>query len=614
MTRGTTSRRPSRAIVGLLSLLGVVAAAGATAQAQEKVIRIPMTTAGPGDLDPVKGSTTYENRVCSTFYETLLEYEYLVRPYELRPLLLAEMPVVEDDGKLWKFKLRDDVYFHDAECFPGGEGRKLVAADVVYSWKRLADPAHKYENWWLVDKLIKGFNEYKDAQAAAVEGGGAFDYDAPVAGMRVINDSEFEVELNEANQQFAWRLAMFQFSIVPREAVETFGSEFTRRPVGTGPFVVRDASDWVVGSGLDVYRNPEYREAYYPTRHMPEDADRGLTEAAGKRIPFVDKIEFGFFVEAQPMWLNFKSGTLDYTTVPQFGFEESISRRTKRLKRDWRQQGIVMDQVPLLDFIFRSFNMEDERLGGYTEERKALRRAFNLAMDWDEMNEALYYGMALPYDGPIPPGLDGHPENDDHRVADTTRGPDYQKAREELKKAGYEIGPDGKAIDFEPIRFYTSAGQESVRIVELLQRNLGEVGIRLNPSFVDFPTLMDVTNRKQAPMFSFAWGSDYPDAENNLQLYYGPYESPGSNHSNYKNDEYDRMYEELRTMPIGPERTEHIIKMRDMLIEDAPFCGSLARTRVYLTHPWVKNFKPTETFYTYFKYLDVDMEHEDRGD
>ena len=612
-TRTPTTRRTWLAMAGAgaLALMGAWSAPAA-ASADEKVIRIPMTTAGPGSLDPVKGSTTYENRVCSTFYETLLEYEYLVRPYKLRPLMLESMPTVEEGGLLWKFKLRDDLYFHDDACFPGGKGRKVKSSDVIYSWKRLADPEHQYENWWLVDKLIKGFNEYKDAQAKAVDAGGSFDYDASVEGMRIINDREFEIELNEANQQFAWRLAMFQFSIVPREAVEKYGTGFNRHPVGTGPFVVRSEQDWTPGQGLTVYRNPNYREAFYPTEHMPEDVEAGLTAAAGQQVPFVDKIEFGFYVEAQPMWLQFKEGALDFTTVPQAGFEEAISRRSKELKRSWKRQGITMEKVPLLDFIFRSFNMDDPLVGGYTEEKKALRRAFNLAMDWDEMNEALYFGMALPYDGPIPPGLDGHPENEEHRVENSTRGPDYERAREELRKAGYTVGPDGKVTDMPVITFYTSTGQESVRIVELLQRNLAEVGIRINPVYADFAALMDATNNKKAPMFSFAWGSDYPDAENNLQLYYGPYESPGSNHSNYKNPEYDAMYERLRTMPIGPERTELIETMRDMLIEDAPFCGSMARTRVYLMHPWVKNFKPTETFYTYFKYLDVDMDHEDR--
>jgi len=318
-------------------------------------------------------------------------------------------------------------------------------------------------------------------------------------------------------------------------------------------------------------------------------------------------------VESQPMWLEFKAGNLDYTTVGQNEFEEAFSRRTKELKRTWARKGIREVKVPLLDFIFRSFNMEDELLGGYTDEKRALRQAFNLAMDWDEMNETLYNGLAIAYDGPIPPGLDGHPNNENHRAPYSTRGPNYEMARQKLRDAGYNIGADGKVTDLPVVDLYTSTGAESQRIVELMERNMSEVGILLNPRYLEFPDLMQAVDNRKAGFFSFAWGSDYPDAENNLALYYGPNESPGSNHANYKNPEYDALYEKIRTMPPGPERTEIYVRMRDMLIKDAPFCGSLARIRQYAINPWSKNFKPTEDFFTYFKYLDVDMSHEDRG-
>jgi hypothetical protein len=39
----------------------------------------------------------------------------------------------------------------------------------------------------------------------------------------------------------------------------------------------------------------------------------------------------------------------------------------------------------------------------------------------------------------------------------------------------------------------------------------------------------------------------------------------------------------------------------------------MGRVRHYLVNPWLKNFKPTERFFSYFKYLDIDVEHEDRG-
>ena len=135
---------------------------------------------------------------------------------------------------------------------------------------------------------------------------------------------------------------------------------------------------------------------------------------------------------------------------------------------------------------------------------------------------------------------------------------------------------------------------------------MAAIDVRLNVRLVDFSALIEAVNKKKAPFFSFAWSSDYPDAENNLALFYGPNESPGSNHWNYKRPEYDKLYEKIRVMPPSEERTRIYEKMRDMVIEDAPFAGSMARTRFVLAHSRLKNFKPTEIFAGWVKYLDVD--------
>ena len=79
----------------------------------EVVLHLPMSTAGPNSLDPVRGSSQYDNRACNMVFETLLEYEYLERPYKLKPCLLAEMPIVTDGGKRFRFRLKKGVRFHD---------------------------------------------------------------------------------------------------------------------------------------------------------------------------------------------------------------------------------------------------------------------------------------------------------------------------------------------------------------------------------------------------------------------------------------------------------------------------------------------------------------------
>ena len=329
----------------------------------EKILSLPIPSDGPKSMDPAVGSTVYDNMCISQVYEPLLQYKYLARPLELTPLLLEEMPTVSEDGKTYRFKLRKGILFHDDDCFPDGKGRELVASDVFYSWKRLADDDVSTKNWWLLENTIVGLDDYRAEQNANEE----FDYEVEVEGMRILNDYEFEVDLVDSVQRFVWTLAMFQTAIVPREAVEKYGTKFARHPVGTGPFTMEE-SDWTPRRSMSLKRNPTFREEFYPDEHMPEDEALGLHLAAGTQVPICDGIRFTFFVEDQPMWLQFRSGKLDVSRVPKDNFVEAFNKRTKKLKPDLKDKGIVSHAVPLLDFIFYGFNMEDELLGGYDEQ------------------------------------------------------------------------------------------------------------------------------------------------------------------------------------------------------------------------------------------------------
>ncbi|MEO1511981.1 MAG: ABC transporter substrate-binding protein, partial [Planctomycetota bacterium] len=540
-------------LFALLVMLGF--AAPAIAQEDEKVLRLAIRTDGPKSLDPVEGSTTYDNMAVSQIYETLLVNKYS-DPYVYEPLLLAELPTSDDGGKTWRFRLKDGVRFHDNACFPGGRGREITTDDVFYSWKRVVDAKHKLENYWLLQNQIQGFDAFQEEQNAA----GSFDYDAPVSGFRKISDSEFEVALTKPLTQFLWKLTMFQTAVVAREAVEYYGDDFRFNPVGTGPFMLVDTGDWVPKQKLHLVTNPNYHEVLYPERSewSREDRRKRLHRYAGRAAPFVDRLEFTMFPQDQPMWLQFRSGQVGYIQVPDEYYEEAFDEQTRDLRPSFAAEGVQFHNARLLDFIFRGFNMEDEVLGAPAGERgKLLRQAISLAMDLDEFNRRFYSGNNIVYDGPIPPNLDGHPEEGER--VNPYRGPNLQLARQKLAEAGY---PDGDGLD--PIAYYTTRNSLNMEMGELTKRQLARVGVRVNVYPVDFSTLIETVNGKNAPMFTFAWSSDYPDAENNLALFYGPNESPGSNHYNYKNDEYDRMYQQILTMLPGPERTEVYVRMRDM--------------------------------------------------
>ena len=576
------------ALFGILAAFSTLAGP-VSAQPVGKVVQAAMPTDGPRTLDPARGSTTYDNMGCVQVYETLLQVSYYDNQ-RFEPLLLAEVPTRLDDGKRYRFRLRDDVSFQDDPCFPGGKGRPVVSDDVFYSWKRLADPANGLKNWWLLEDAIVGL--------AAPAAGEAFDYDAPVAGFVKISDTEFEVELTRPVFRFLWVLTMFQTSIVPHEAVEHYGTDFGAHPVGTGPYIL---DEWLPKQRLTFDRNPDYYECYYPAAELwtEEDKEAGLADAAGQRLPIADRIEFSMIIEEQPRYLDFKQGNLAWIELPFTYFEELFSKRTKRMNRESRQAGYQYRSVLVLDMIFRAFNMEDPIVGGYTPDKVALRKAITYAIDHDEFNQVFYEGLCVQYDGPIPPTLDGHPEG--HRIEGAPRGPDLAKARDLLAAAGY---PNGQGLP--PIRFYTNSSSINARMMDLLRRQLGEIGVQLDAQMVDFSQLIELTNKKQAPMFSFAWLSDYPDAENNLALFYSKNVSPGSNHWNYSRPEFDALYERAVVMEPGPERTALYEQMRDMVIADAPMVGSLARNRYYVWQGWLKNCRPTPRFWSWFKYLDVD--------
>jgi ABC-type transport system substrate-binding protein len=301
------------------------------------------------------------------------------------------------------------------------------------------------------------------------------------------------------------------------------------------------------------------------------------------------------------MVLKWRVKDLDFIQTPA-EYIDVLFDANRKLRSSLVVAGIGSHPHAKLDFIFRGFNMDDPIVGGF-ERGKLVRQAISLAFDTEEMSDAFYNGTVVRYDGPIPPGLEGHPPG----VISPFRGPNIERAKGLLVKAGY---PEGKGLP--PLQYHSNRGQNSSEQAEMAQRQLRKIGVELEVSLHSFPELDDLMKRKKAQMFSLSWGSDYPDAENNLALFYGPNKSPGANGFNYENPEYDALYEHARTMKPSPERTALYVKMRDIVIEDCPAIGSMARTRYYVWNPRVKNFKPDETWHSWLKYVDVDVRDVDR--
>ena len=102
--------------------------------------------------------------------------------------------------------------------------------------------------------------------------------------------------------------------------------------------------------------------------------------------------------------------------------------------------------------------------------------------------------------------------------------------------------------------------------------------------YATFGDIAKAWRNSELPIISKGWGLDYPDAENTLQLFYGPNRSPGSNDGNYTNPEYDELFRKAAVMLPSPERTEIYRRMNQMVVDDCAAITGLSRRGIALWH------------------------------
>jgi ABC-type transport system substrate-binding protein len=189
---------------------------------------------------------------------------------------------------------------------------------------------------------------------------------------------------------------------------------------------------------------------------------------------------------------------------------------------------------------------------------------------------------------------------------------DPVKAKALLDMFGY-VDRDGDGIREQPdgsplvIRLKYDAGSaEKRQLAELYVKSLADVGLRMEATAVMFADLLRDKKVSNYMTATSAWIADYPDAQNFLQLLYGP-NTGQSNEAEFKLPEYDRLYEKSQGLPDSPERNALYREMNRLLLAYAPWRLGVHRIFNHLQWPWVKGYKKHPILYTNFKYLDIDV-------
>lgn len=529
----------------------------------------------PTNLDPLKANSAYAGAIINNVYDTLYRYQLFAEPYALTPNLAAAMPELSDAGKTVRIRLRTDAYFQDSIAFPSGKGRQVTAADVVFSLKRHFVPANFSDGAWLWLDNIEGIKAWVDAGAHM---------DAELTGLKAIAPDLLEIRLTQAMPTLTSSLASAYSAVVPGEAITHFGADFARNAVGSGPFMLKEFD----GAKAVLTRNPSFRnetvnlaaEGYLPAKHSAY----GFTELDGRRVPMVDEIEINFLTEPATVQLAFESGALDLAGVSAANMSRVFATQSPAVLKPALADTTYFRSYVELGSVFVSFNMLDPELGGAKDpgidaRHRTLRCAISGAYNWQERVDKIYSGSAQIFAGVIPPSVAGfEPRNLGINF-------DLSSAKASLAAAGYTQD------NLPTLQFGSTAGMEQRRMFELFRSQMLDLGFPqekvLWRSFPSFGSYIEAVNRGEVMLMDMGWQFDAPDAENVLQLYYGPYKAPQVNNANYVNAEFDADFERIRSMPVGPERIAVMQGMNQRLIDDCVvISGAVRQPFIVWRKPW----------------------------
>jgi len=621
------------AAAGLLTLAACSNNPYPSADEDRKILYTSFQEA-PRTLDPAVAYTTSSSVITGNVFDTLLEYHYRKRPYELIPGLARQVPEgrANADGTVnYRFELRAGVEFHEDPCFPpnaalgGRRTRHVTSADIAFQLMRIADPAINSPVRSNFSQVV-GFAAFSkrlaekrkldpsfdgrpaDAQYAEVGG---------IAGIRTPERNTLEIVLTHADPKILYWFAMPFTTPLPKETVAYYDGNQGRarladHPIGTGPFIL---TIYEKQFRMILDRNPHWwgladskaPAVVLPVEGDPEDVSSGTIDKAylGRPAPFLSRVEFRREREGIPRFNKFLQGYYDYGGIIKESFDAVI--QNDRLSPLMRARGMRLDKSVEPSIFYIGFNMDDPTVGRAGGERsRKLRQAMSLVIDVKQYLELFLNGRGVPAQSLLPPGLYGY--NRDYR--NPFRKVDIDKARGLLKEAGYAGGID--PATGQPLRLTfdtgntTTAGKLQYQFFINAWRQLG---LDVELAATNYNQFQDKVRKGSYQIFTWGWIADYPDPENFLFLLQGAKarsNGNGPNTANFKDPDYDRLYDAMKNRTNDAERGRIIAEMLKILERRRPWIELYHREAYELSHGWLKNAKPTGLFSTPFKYLDVD--------
>ncbi len=490
---------------------------------------------GIASLDPAFAKNQSIMWAIHQLYNTLVEVD---ENLNIVPSLATRWDI-SPDRLTWTFHLRNDVFFHDDPAFKNGKGRKLTAKDVEYSFYRIINRQVASPGSWIFNRKVDSLQPFK-----------------------AIDDSTFQLKLIHPFNPILGILSMQYCSIVPIEAVEKYGNDFRRHPVGSGPFKF---IAWEEGQALVLKKNENYFEK----------------DSAGNRLPYLDGVKISFYDSKATEFLLFRQKQLEFINDIDASFKDDVLTKKGTLRKEW-QGKIELQTHPYLNIEYLGILVDTsiELVKNSPLRFKKIRQAINYGFDREKMVLYLRNSIGTPAEsGFIPVGLPSFNSS-------IVKGYHYDPSKSKLllAEAGF---PDGKGLP--TIKLLTIPIYSDM--ADFIAKQLNEVGIPVQVEVVQKSLLLDMTANSKALFFRGSWIADYPDAENYLSVFYSKNPAP-PNYTRYKNPAFDALYEKALNENNDSLRYALYRKADQLMINDAPVVPLWYDKVIRLVQPYVKGFHP----------------------
>ena len=528
-------------------------------------------------LDPALGSDSASMKMIAVLYDTLLQYDYMARPYKLIPSMLSEMPDLSDDQLRYHFTLRDDLIFpHNRQA--------ISSRDVAFSILRIADGRLHSPLYWMYRGKIAGIDEF-NRRTGTLPAGDFSPYETGIDGIKIINSREFEITLTRPDPRFLYMLALPFSGVVCRTSAEALNNNLNDQPIGSGPFILaRQIKDY----RLEFVRNEDYRLEYFPQAENPADRMR--------RLPLADKIICSIIKQNQSSWLMFLQGELDMSLVDKDGFDAVFSG--SKLNPALQKRGIRVIQRPEFEIRYIGFNFTDPKLGRNPALRKAISLAYN-----PESRVDFFNGQLLEANSPLPDGVSGF----DASYRNPYQGQNIELAKKYLVEAGYPGGIDPESNEPLKLNFDLNGSSSSQRqLGEMFASDLRKIGIEIEICLNNSPRFFQKLRQGQMQLFRISWVGDYPDGENFLQLFFSG-NAGGANRAFFSDAEFDLLYRRAVRLNDSPERNSLYRSMVELVNEHVVWIYEGYPVANELAHEWISNYYPHDFAFSRWKYIGVDM-------